>query len=77
MSVEGIQRVGERLRPRIIAGNPPDVIDNSGAGNLDTGALVGEGEIMDLGPMMSAPALDTPGADINDLCDGSLCVGTI
>ena len=61
MSVEGIQRVGERLRPRIIAGNPPDVIDNSGAGNLDTGALVGEGEIMDLGPLLSAPALDTPG----------------
>jgi len=61
MSVEGIQRVGERLRPRIIAGNPPDVIDNSGAGNLDTGALVGEGELLALGPLMSAPALDTPG----------------
>ena len=30
MSVEGIQRVGERLRPRIIAGDPPDEIDNSG-----------------------------------------------
>ncbi len=61
MSVEGIQRVGERLRPRIIAGNPPDVIDNSGAGNLDTAALVAEGEIADLGPLMAAPALDTPG----------------
>ena len=61
MSVEGIQRVGERLRPRIIAGNPPDVIDNSGAGNLDTAALVAEGELMDLGPLLAAPALDTPG----------------
>ena len=39
MSVEGIQKVGERLRPRIIAGDAPDVIDNSGAGALDTGAL--------------------------------------
>lgn len=61
MSVEGIQRVGERLRPRIIAGDPPDVIDNSGAGSLDTAALVAEGELMDLAPLMAAPALDTPG----------------
>ena len=60
MSVEGIQRVGERLRPRIIAGDPPDVIDNSGAGNLDTAALVAEGELVDLGPLMAAPSLDTP-----------------
>ncbi len=61
MSVEGIQRVGERLRPRIIAGDPPDVIDNSGAGNLDTGALVAEDELLDLAPLMNAPSLDTPG----------------
>lgn len=60
MSVEGIQRVGERLRPRIIAGDPPDVIDNSGAGSLDTAALVAEGELLDLAPLMAAPALDTP-----------------
>ncbi len=61
MSVEGIQRVGERLRPRIISGDAPDVIDNSGAGNLDTAALVAEGELLDLAPLMNAPALDTPG----------------
>lgn len=62
MTVEGIQRVGEVLRPRFIAGNPPDVIDNSGAGNLDTAALVAEGQLLDLAPLMQAPALDTPGA---------------
>ena len=61
MSVEGIQRVGERLRPRFISGNPPDVIDNSGAGALDTAALVAEDELMDLAPLMAAPSLDTPG----------------
>lgn len=61
MSVAGIQRVGEQLRPRFIAGNPPDVIDNSGAGNLDTAALVAEGQLADLAPLMNAPALDTPG----------------
>ena len=61
MSVEGIQRVNERLRPRFISGNPPDVIDNSGAGALDTAALVAEDELMDLAPLMAAPSLDTPG----------------
>jgi N-acetylglucosamine transport system substrate-binding protein len=62
MSVSGIQRVGEQLRPRFIGGNPPDVIDNSGADNLDTAALVAEGQLADLAPLMAAPALDTPGA---------------
>ncbi|MEZ4622746.1 MAG: hypothetical protein R2867_45610 [Caldilineaceae bacterium] len=37
MSVSGIQRVGDQLRPRFIGGNPPDVIDNSGAGNRHRG----------------------------------------
>ncbi|MCP4404733.1 MAG: carbohydrate ABC transporter, N-acetylglucosamine/diacetylchitobiose-binding protein [bacterium] len=61
VSVEGIQGVGEKLRPRFIAGNPPDVIDNSGANALDTTALVNEGLLLDLAPLMNAPSLDTPG----------------
>jgi len=61
ISVTGIQRVDEQLRPRFIAGNPPDVIDNSGAGNLDTTALAAEGQLLDLEPLMNAAALDTPG----------------
>lgn len=61
MSVEGIQRVGDQLRPRFIGGNPPDVIDNSGAGSLDTAALVAEEQLVDLAPLFDAPSLDTPG----------------
>lgn len=61
MTVEGIQRVGEQLRPRFIAGEPPDVIDNSGAGNLDQAALVAEGALADLAPLFAAASLDTPG----------------
>ncbi len=64
MSVEGIQGVGEKLRPRFIAGNPPDVIDNSGAGKLDTTALATEGLLQDLTPLMNAPSLDTPGKTV-------------
>ncbi|MEX1019339.1 MAG: N-acetylglucosamine/diacetylchitobiose ABC transporter substrate-binding protein [Litorilinea sp.] len=66
MSVEGIQRLGEQLRPRFIAGDPPDVIDNSGAGNLDTTGLVAEEQLADLAALMSAASLDTPGATFAD-----------
>ncbi len=76
MSVEGIQRVGDILRPRIISGNPPDVTDNSGADALDTGALVAEGELLDLAPLMAAAALDTPGKTFADtLFPGSQASG--
>ena len=61
VSVEGIQGVGDKLRPRFIAGEPPDVIDNSGAGSLDTVALAAEGQLFDLAPLMAAASLDTPG----------------
>jgi N-acetylglucosamine transport system substrate-binding protein len=66
MSVEGIQGVGEKLRPRFVGGNPPDCIDNSGAGNMDFGALVSEGQLMDLAPLMDAPSLDTPGKTVRE-----------
>lgn len=58
----GIQRLGEQLQPRFVAGNPPDVIDNSGAGNLDNAALVAEGQLADLADLMAAPSYDTEGA---------------
>ena len=61
LTVEPIQGVGEKLRPRFVGGNPPDVIDNSGAGALDYGALVSEGQLLDLAPLMAAMSLDNPG----------------
>jgi N-acetylglucosamine transport system substrate-binding protein len=61
MTVEGIQRVQEVLQPRFIAGNPPDVIDNSGAGMLPFDALVAEDQLADFAPLMEALSLDTPG----------------
>ena len=66
MSVEPIQGVGEKLRPRFVGGNPPDVIDNSGAGALDFGALVSEEQLMELTPLLDAPSLDTPGKTVRD-----------
>lgn len=76
VSVEPIQRVADQLRPRFIGGNPPDVVDNSGADNLDTVALVREGQLLDLAPLMEAAALDTPDATFADtLFSGSQDTG--
>ncbi|CAA9554727.1 MAG: ABC transporter, substrate-binding protein (cluster 1, maltose/g3p/polyamine/iron) [uncultured Thermomicrobiales bacterium] len=58
----GIQRLGEQLQPRFVAGEPPDIIDNSGAGALDAVALIADGRLADLGDLMAAPSYDTEGA---------------
>jgi N-acetylglucosamine transport system substrate-binding protein len=57
----GIQGLGAQLQPRFVGGNPPDVIDNSGAGNLDMAALIAEGQLADLAPLMGAVSYDTEG----------------
>jgi N-acetylglucosamine transport system substrate-binding protein len=72
----GIQGLGAQLQPRFVEGNPPDVIDNSGAGNLDMAALIAEGQLADLAPLMAAPAYDTEGATFADtLVPGSQATG--
>jgi hypothetical protein len=67
----GIQRLGEQLQPRFVAGTPPDVIDNSGAGNLDNAALVAEGQLSDLADLLAAPSLDTEGKTVGETLDAA------
>lgn len=62
----GIQRLGEQLQPRFVDGNPPDVIDNSGAGNLDNAALIADGQLADLSDLMDAVSFDTPDTAFKD-----------
>ena len=66
VGVTPVQRVGDTLRPRFVGGNPPDVIDNSGAGALDMAALVADGQVADLQALLDAPALDTPGKTVRE-----------
>jgi len=61
VKVQSIQKITEQLQPRFVAGNPPDVIDNSGANMIPMSDLVRDGQLLDLAELMSAPALDTPG----------------
>ena len=62
----GIQRVGEQLQPRFVSGEPPDVIDNSGAGNLDMNALIADDQLADLSDLMAAASYDTEGATFGE-----------
>ena len=62
--------VSDKLRdlalPRFAAGNPPDVVLNSGDGRLELGRLVGQGQLADLRALLKAPAWDNADATVQD-----------
>lgn len=66
VKVQSIQKITEQLQPRFVAGNPPDVIDNSGANMLPMSDLVRDGQVADLTELLNAPALDTPGKKFSE-----------
>ncbi|HET9661006.1 MAG TPA: N-acetylglucosamine/diacetylchitobiose ABC transporter substrate-binding protein, partial [Thermomicrobiales bacterium] len=70
------QKLGPQFQPRFVAGNPPDVMDNSGADNLPIATLVAEGQLADLADLMAAPSYDTEGSTFADtLAPGSQDTG--
>ena len=70
--------LGQALQPRFVGGTPPDVIDNSGSGNLDQTGLADQGKLYDLAPLMNAPAFDTPNAKwVDTLIPGSMETGVL
>ncbi|MFV2117840.1 N-acetylglucosamine/diacetylchitobiose ABC transporter substrate-binding protein [Streptomyces sp. Act-28] len=62
----GTQQVGPKLTPRFAGGNPPDVIDNSGADHLDMNKLSTQGQLQDLAALLDAPSLDDPARKVRD-----------
>ena len=72
----GTQRLQEQYQPRFVEGNPPDVMDNSGAGSFNTTNLVNEGQLADLTDLMEAPAYGQEGMLFKDsLIPGSQQAG--
>lgn len=77
----GTQRLQEQFQARVVDGNPPDVMDNSGAGNFNTTTLYTEGQLADLTDLMEAPAYGqegvtfaeslTPGSQQEGVFDGT------
>ncbi|WP_100445423.1 N-acetylglucosamine/diacetylchitobiose ABC transporter substrate-binding protein [Glycomyces xiaoerkulensis] len=75
---QGIQRVGETLQPRFVAGEPPDVVDNTGAGRLDIAQLAASDQLHDLTELLDAPSLDDPAVPVRDtLLPGVVEDGTL
>ncbi|MCW3819158.1 N-acetylglucosamine/diacetylchitobiose ABC transporter substrate-binding protein [Micromonospora sp. DR5-3] len=71
------QEINKTLQPRFVDGNPPDVVNNSGAGQIDPNGLVSQGAIADLGELLDAPSLDIPGKKVRDtLLPGTVEVGS-
>lgn len=68
----GTQRLMEQYQARVVDGNPPDVMDNSGAGNFSSAQLYRDGQLADLTDLMAAPAYGQDGVTFAD----SLAVGT-
>ncbi|MFJ9679316.1 N-acetylglucosamine/diacetylchitobiose ABC transporter substrate-binding protein [Streptomyces sp. NPDC101194] len=60
------QKIQSQLQPRFNGGTPPDLIDNSGAEQMDMGVLVGKKQLADLTPLMDAPSIDDPSKKVRD-----------
>lgn len=65
--------IGAELQPRFVAGDPPDFVNNSGDGQMDTATLVADGLLYDLSPLFDAPSWDDPNVTVRD----SLLPGTV
>lgn len=69
--------IGAELQARFAANDPPDFINNSGDGRMDTAQLVADGLVHDLTDLLDAPSWDDPNVTVREtLIPGTLDVGT-
>ncbi|WP_152351774.1 N-acetylglucosamine/diacetylchitobiose ABC transporter substrate-binding protein [Brachybacterium subflavum] len=73
--VNSTVNIQPELQPRFVGGNPPDVFDNSGAQSMNISALINQGELAEIQPLLDAKGVD--GTAIKDtLLPGSTDPGT-
>ncbi|MFI6814487.1 N-acetylglucosamine/diacetylchitobiose ABC transporter substrate-binding protein [Nonomuraea sp. NPDC050328] len=60
------ERLSQTLQPRFVGGSPPDFVDNAGADALNFGALIQDGQVLDLTAFYDAPSIDDPSKKIKD-----------
>jgi N-acetylglucosamine transport system substrate-binding protein len=71
------QQIAQTLQPRFVDGSPPDVVNNSGANQMDFNGLVSQDALADLAELLDAPSIDDPKARVRDtLLPGTVDVGT-
>ncbi|AJT63735.1 N-acetylglucosamine/diacetylchitobiose ABC transporter substrate-binding protein [Streptomyces chattanoogensis] len=66
VKLSSTQKIQSTLQPRFNGGNPPDLVDNSGAEQMDFGTLVGKNQLSDLTPLLDAPSVDDPNKKVRD-----------
>jgi N-acetylglucosamine transport system substrate-binding protein len=72
----GTQEITGKLQPRFNAGNPPDVVDDSGAQQIKLDVLYKNGQLTDLTPLLDAPYIDDPSKKIRDVLQpGTIATG--
>jgi N-acetylglucosamine transport system substrate-binding protein len=65
------------LQPRFTGGNPPDMVNDSGAQKIPLAALAGGNQLADLAPLLDAPSLDDPNRTVRDtILPDAIPVGT-
>ncbi|MEV0718346.1 N-acetylglucosamine/diacetylchitobiose ABC transporter substrate-binding protein [Asanoa sp. NPDC050611] len=62
----GGQELAKQLQPRFVSGDVPDLICNAGAGALLLAPLVDNGQLLDLTPLLDAPAVDGGGKTVRE-----------
>jgi N-acetylglucosamine transport system substrate-binding protein len=71
------EQISTVIQPRINAGSPPDMINNSGSNLMDMGAIVKAGQAADLTDLFAAQSLDIAGKTVADtLVPGAVEQGT-
>ncbi|MFE9093584.1 N-acetylglucosamine/diacetylchitobiose ABC transporter substrate-binding protein [Streptomyces sp. NPDC007264] len=72
----GTQEITGKLQPRFNAGNPPDIVDDSGAQQIKVDVLYKNGQLLDLADVLDAPSVDDPAKKVRDtLIPGTLDPG--
>lgn len=72
------QNITGLLQPRLNAGNPPDIVDDSGNQQIKLDVLQKNGQLADLTPLLDAPSIDDPSKKIRDtLMPGTIELGTV
>ncbi|GIF21424.1 N-acetylglucosamine transport system substrate-binding protein [Actinoplanes tereljensis] len=71
------EQISTVIQPRINAGSPPDMINNSGSNLMDFGAIVKAGQAADLTDLFAAPSWDVAGKTVAEtLVPGAVQQGT-
>ncbi|WP_271222681.1 N-acetylglucosamine/diacetylchitobiose ABC transporter substrate-binding protein [Streptosporangium carneum] len=65
------KEIAKALQPRFAGGDPPELVNNSGANAMEFGALVQDGRLTDLTPLYDAPSWDDPSVTVRETVDAA------